>query len=621
MSYQQQLSEQVAKLKHKTLVHMFRARVQESGSKRACRGRKKGVWSELTWSQLDARVRNLAHGLIELGVKPGDRVAVFGPTRLEWALADLAIVMAGGVTVPIYASNTVDECVFILENSGAVAAFCDNDEGEKGAAGRLTRILAASDKVPACKTIIAFDDESVGSTRAKGMSAVETAGKTYGEGHAGELDARGDAIGAFDPACFIYTSGTTGNPKGVVLAHHTFVFESWALNEMSLMKSADSMLLFLPMAHVFGKTAAAAWVGLGFDMAFCDNVDKILEYAAEAKPTALPAVPRIFEKVYSGVIQKAVSAPGVKGKLAAWALGEFDKYAAARMEGRQYSSLGLSLAKKLVFSKISATLKERLGGNIQLCISGSAPLARKIAYFFEFNDLLILEAYGLTENCAGATANRPGKNKIGTVGPAFPGTELRLAEDGEILLRGPHLMKGYWQNEAATREVLGDDGWFKTGDIGEIDSDGYVRITDRKKDLIKTSGGKYIAPQNLENALKASTTLLSQVMIHGDRRKYVSVLFTLNEESARKLLSDKGLSAGSAEELAKHPEVRGALQKVIDELNKTLPSYETIKKFEVLPKDFTIESGELTPSLKVKRKVITTKYMAVLDSMYDEKLD
>ena len=203
----------------------------------------------------------------------------------------------------------------------------------------------------------------------------------------------------------------------------------------------------------------------------------------------------------------------------------------------------------------------------------------------------------------------------------FPGTELKLAEDGEILLRGPHLMTGYWQNEAATKEVLGDDGWFKTGDIGEIDSDGYVKITDRKKDLIKTSGGKYIAPQNLENALKAGTTLLSQVMIHGDRRKYVSVLFTLNEDSARKLLTDKGLSAATSEELAKHKEVRAALQQVVDELNKTLPSYETIKKFEVLPKDFSIESGELTPSLKIKRKVITTRYMSVLDSMYDEKLD
>jgi long-chain acyl-CoA synthetase len=621
MSYQEQLAERVSKLKHQSIVHMFRARVKESGSKRACRGKKKGVWSELTWSQLDERVRNLAHGLIELGVKPGDRVAVFGPTRLEWALADLAIVSAGGITVPIYASNTVEECNYILENSGAVAAFCDNDEGEKGAKGRLTRILASADHIKTCTNVFAFDEESIGSTRAKSMSSLEVSGKAYGAAHPGELDARGDAVKAFDPACFIYTSGTTGNPKGVVLAHHTFVFESDALMEMGIMKPSDSMLLFLPMAHVFGKTAAAAWVGQGFDMAFCDNVDKILEYAAEAKPTVLPAVPRIFEKVYSGVIQKAVGTPGIKGKLAAWALGEFDKYAAARMEGRQYSSMGLTLAKKLVFTKIAATLKERLGGNIQVCVSGSAPLARKIAYFFEFNDLLILEAYGLTENCAGTTANRPNKNKIGTVGAPFPGTELKLAEDGEILIRGPHLMKGYWQNEAATTEVLGDDGWFKTGDIGEVDSDGYVKITDRKKDLIKTSGGKYIAPQNLENALKASTTLLSQVMIHGDRRKYVSVLFTLNEDSARKLLTDKGLSAASSEDLAKHSEVRGALQKVVDELNKTLPSYETIKKFEVLPKDFSIESGELTPSLKIKRKVITTRYMTVLDSMYDEKLD
>jgi long-chain acyl-CoA synthetase len=619
--YQQQLTERVSKLKSKSIVHMFRERVKASGPKRAARGRKKNVWSQLTWSELDARVRDLAHGLIALGVKPGDRVAVFGPTRLEWAIADFAIVMAGGVTVPIYASNTVEECVYILENSGAVAAFCDGDEGEKGAPGRLTRLLGAQQTVRALGNIIVFDDEAIGGKAAKAMSEVEKSGRAYGAQHPGELDARGDAVGPFDPACFIYTSGTTGNPKGVVLAHHTFVFEAEALNEMGIMKSTDVMLLFLPMAHVFGKTAAATWVGLGFDMAFCDNVDKILEYAAEAKPTVLPAVPRIFEKVYSGVLQKAVSNPGLQGKIAAWALGEFDKYARARMDGKDYSSVGLTIAKALVFKKIAAALKERLGGNIQLCVSGSAPLARKIAYFFEFNGLTILEAYGLTENCAGATSNRPGKNKIGTVGPAFPGTELKLADDGEILLRGPHLMKGYWQNPTATAEVLGDDGWFKTGDIGEMDSDGYVRITDRKKDLIKTSGGKYIAPQNLENALKGASTLISQVMIHGDRRKYVSVLFTLNEESARKLLADKGQTAGSLEELSKNAEVRGALQTVVDELNKTLPSYETIKKFEVLKTDFSVESGELTPSLKVKRKVITQRYMAVLDSMYDEKLD
>jgi long-chain acyl-CoA synthetase len=621
MSYPEQLKAQVSKLKHSSMVHMFRDRVKASGPKRACRGRKNNVWSELTWDQLNVRVRDLAHGLMELGVKSGDRVAVFGPTRMEWAIADLAILSVGAITVPIYASNTVDECVYILEDSGAVAAFCDHDDGEKGAKGRLTRILAASDKVKACSHVIAFDEESVGSTRAKSMASVEKSGKAWGLAHAGELDARGDALGPFDTACFIYTSGTTGNPKGVVLAHHTFIFEGQALFEMQLMKPSDVMLLFLPLAHVFGKTAAATWLGLGFELAFCDNVDKLLEYAGEVKPTVLPAVPRIFEKVYSVVIQKAVSSPGIKGKLAAWALGEFDQYARARMDGKEYSSIGLTIAKALVFKKISAGLKERLGGNIELCVSGSAPLARKIAYFFEFNGLKIIEAYGLTENCAGATANRIEKTKIGTVGMPFPGTELKLAEDGEILLRGPHLMKGYWNNEAATKEVLGEDGWFKTGDIGEVDSDGFVKITDRKKDLIKTSGGKYIAPQNLENALKASSPVISQVLIHGDRRKYVSALFTLNEDNARALLTEQGQTAGSSEELAKHPAVRKVLQTVVEELNKTLPSYETVKKFEVLPKDFTLEGGELTPSLKVKRKVVTTRYMTVLDSMYDEKLD
>ncbi len=620
MSYQQQLEERVSKLKSKSLVHLFREQVAKSGPRRAARAKKNGAWFSKTWAELDTHVRDLANGLLELGLKPGERVAIFGLTAMEWAIADLAVISAGGVTVPIYASNTVDETVYILENSGAVMGFADSDTGEKGAPGRLTRLLESQKRVPALTQVICFDDAAVGSKPAKKLSEVEKSGRAWGLAHAEVLDQRANAITPFDPACFIYTSGTTGNPKGVVLAHHAFVFEAEALNEMSLMKSSDSMLLFLPLAHVFGKTSISAWIGLGFDLAFCDNVDKILEYAAEAKPTVLPAVPRIFEKVYAGVIQKATSAPGIRGTLAKWALGEFDKYARARMDGKTYDSFALGLAKRLVFTKIAATLKERLGGNIQLCVSGSAPLARKIAYFFEFNNLVIIEAYGLTENCAGATSNRLNKNKIGTVGAAFPGTEVKIAEDGEILLRGPHLMKGYWRNEEATKEVLGDDGWFKTGDIGEMDSDGYVRITDRKKDLIKTSGGKYIAPQNLENALKAASPLVSQVMIHGDRRKYVSALVTITEDAAKKLLTDKGLTPPAYSELTQHAEVQTALQKIFDELNSTLPSYETVKKFKVLKADFTVEGGELTPSLKVKRKVVTQRYMGELDSMYDEKL-
>jgi long-chain acyl-CoA synthetase len=623
MSFQDQLAKQVAALPAKSIVHLLRTRVVESANARAARGRKNGVWSELTWAQLGQRVRNMANGLLASGLQPGDRVCIFSPTRLEWALLDLAISYAGGVTVPNYASNTIEETVFILENSGSTLAFADNDEREKSQeGGRLTRLVKAKPRVPAVRELFVIDEESLGQHPASSLAALEKKGEAYAAANPGALEARADAIDPYQPNCFIYTSGTTGNPKGVMLAHYSIVFECVALGQMNLMKPDDTMLLFLPMAHVFGKVAAAAWVALGFEMAFCDNVDKIMEYAAEAKPTVLPAVPRIFEKVYAGVIQKATSAPGVKGKLAKWAMGQFDQWAEAKMKGQEYSSLGLSLAKKLVFSKIAALLKERLGGRIKLCISGSAPLARKIAYFFEFNDLLILEAYGLTENAAGATANRPEKNKIGTVGAPFPGTELRLdPSDGEILLRGPHVMRGYWQNPEATKEVLGDDGWFRTGDIGEVDSEGYVRITDRKKDLIKTSGGKYIAPQNLENLLKANSSIISQVMIHGDRRKFVTALVTVSEEPVKALLAQQGVTGLSYADMAKHATVRTELQKVFDGLNATLPSYETIKNFGVLPRDFTIEDGELTPSLKVKRKVVTKKFIEVLDGFYGEKLE
>jgi len=353
---------------------------------------------------------------------------------------------------------------------------------------------------------------------------------------------------------------------------------------------------------------------------FCDNVDRLSEFLAEGKPTVLPAVPRVFEKVYSGVIQKALATPGFKGKLAAWAFKEFDAYAQARKAGQDYSSLGLSIGKKLVFSKVAQTLRERMGGNIRLCVSGSAPLASKIAYFFEMTGITFLEGYGLTETAAGTTVNLPGRNRIGTVGNVFPGSELKIASDGEILIKGPGVMKEYFGNAEATKAAFTDDGWFMTGDIGEIDKDGFLRITDRKKDLIKTSGGKYIAPQNLENALK-TTQIISQVMIHGDRRKYVSALVTINEDVAKKLLAEKGVNGLSYADMGKRAEVHEEIQKAFDALNATLPSYETVKKFRELEQDLTLESGDLTPTLKVKRKVVTTKYMKQLDSMYDEPMD
>jgi long-chain acyl-CoA synthetase len=616
MSGQADLDASASKLKARNMVELFNKRVAESGPKLACRARKDGKWTSLTWNELNVRTNNLAYALIERGLKVGDRVAVFARTRLEWQLADMAIIAAGGVTVPIYDSNTADETVYIIENSGARFGFVDNDAKEKAPAGRLSRFLEVKSKVPALEALIVMEDAAARDGAEK-MSDWEAKGAEYGKSHPDDLKAIAEAIKQDDPACFIYTSGTTGKPKGVVLMHRSFIFEGEALGQMELMKPEDTLLLFLPLAHVFGKTATAAWISLGFQLDFCDNIDKLMEYLAESKPTVLPAVPRIFEKVYSAVIQKTLATPGVKGKLAKYSLGEFDKYAAAKIEGKQYSSLGLSIGKRLVFSKIAETLKERLGGRMRLCISGSAPLAPKIAHFFDFCGVLILEGYGLSENTAGTTINRIEKNKIGTVGAIFPGAQMRLAEDGEIELRGLHVMKGYWQNQEETDKSLTPDGWLKTGDIGNIDADGYLKITDRKKDLFKTSGGKYIAPQYLENQIKTSP-IISQVMIHGASRKFVSALVTVNEDVAKKVLTDAGQTPGSYVEMIKRPEVNAEVKKVFDALNATLPSYETIKKFAILDVDLTVESGDLTPTLKVKRKVVETKYAKILDAFYAE---
>ena len=602
----------------RNLVELFLDRVRRSGPNRAGQYKTASGWQDITWNELEARVRKIAHGLMSRGVVAGDRVAIFAATRVEWCLADLAINAAGAITVPIYASNTAEECRFILENSGARAIFIDGDEGEKGADGRLTRILEAKAHLPALAELFTFDPPPEG--KAQALSELEAFGEKHAAEHPKMFDERVAAIDPDQAACFLYTSGTTGNPKGVELTHTAWVYEGQAVAKIGLMVPDEKVLLFLPMAHSFGKVVAAAWLALGFTMAFCENVDKLGQYLAETQPTCLPAVPRVFEKIYAGVIQKVLATPGVKGKLAAWALSEFDAYARARKKGEDYSSLGLVLGRKLVFSKVAETLRERMGGKVRLCVSGSAPLAPKIAYFFEMTGITILEGYGLTETAAGSTVNLPEKNRIGTVGMPFPGTEIKIGEQDEILIKGPGVMKAYFQNPDATRAAFTEDGWFKTGDVGVIDPDGALRITDRLKDLIKTSGGKYIAPQNLENALKTSP-IISQVMIHGDRRKYVSALVTVNEDAAKKLLADAGVNGLSYVELSKRPEVEAEIQRAFDALNATLPSYETVKKFRVLDCDLTLESGDLTPTLKVKRKVVTKKYMAALDSMYDEPLD
>jgi long-chain acyl-CoA synthetase len=591
-----------------SLVHVFRERARATPAGVAARFKQDGAWRDVTWEQFARRVDLVAQGLLAGGLQKGDRVCLMGDTRFEWVVMDLAVQTAGGVTVPIYQSNTPEECRYIVDNCGAKLVFADT-------ASQAAKYVKVRAELPLLGGVVQYlgpvADAAGGFVRA--VADLEAEGARFAAAQPGALDARASELRLDDLSTLIYTSGTTGNPKGVMLVHDAFVYEADAIDRIGIIRPTDVELLFMPLAHVFAQVLKAIWFKLGHVMAFAESIDKLMDNMGETQPSFMAAVPRIFEKVFNKVLTDGAGQPGLKGMLFRMTVAEFEKYAHAKDEGREYNSLALAVGRKLVLPKVKAKLDARFGGKMRFFISGGAPLSRKIGHFFDLAGITILEGYGLTETCAATCVNRPQKNKIGTVGPAVPGMQLRIAADGEILIRGRGVMKGYWNNPVATAEVLAEDGWFATGDIGELDADGYLRITDRKKDIIVTAGGKNVAPQNLENALKASA-IISQVVVHGDQRKYLTALVTVAEEAAQKLVATP---AASYAELTQRPEVRAAVQAAIDGLNAHLPSYSTIKKFEVLPADFTQATGELTPSLKVKRKFCNQKYKTILDAMYD----
>jgi long-chain acyl-CoA synthetase len=564
-------------------------------------------WKTASWTEVLAQVRAVSNGLVAWGIRPGDRVAVFAQTSLTWCVVDLAISAARAICVPIYASNTPDEVRYVLQNSGSRMLFVDHDQQDAKQAGRLTRVrerLALTE----CRQLVLFEGGAASGAELSLQALIDLGRAEDG------FDARVKGIQPDDLCHFIYTSGTTGDPKGVMLSHGNWAYEAAATREAGVVLPGDAVLLFLPLAHSFAQVAKAAWLSTGLQMTFAESVEKVVANLAETKPTVLPSVPRIFEKVFAGVQANATGAPGVKGRLARWAFRLFDEYCEAQERGQRYDSLAWTLARRLVFTKVRDTLDQRLGGRMRVFVSGGAPLSRKIGYFFDLLGLQVCEGYGLTETSAASTVGRPGKLRIGTVGTALPGVELKIAADGEVLIRGPHIMKGYWQNPTATAEALDPDGWFHSGDIGELDREGFLRITDRKKDLIKTSGGKYCAPQNLENALKTHA-IISNSMVYGDTRPYLTVLICVSEEAARKLLGEPGATL-TYEALAQRPEVREAVKQALDAVNATQPPYGTMKRFAIMDHDFTQETGELTPTLKVKRKFCTQRFMPLLDALY-----
>lgn len=593
----------------RSIPDMFLHRTRTTPDADAFLYKKNGGWDTLSWKQVLRRVKNIATGFAVLGLASEERAAILCGTRVEWILADIGILCAGGATTTIYPSNTSEECAYILSDSNSRFVVAENDE-------QVDKLVAERTNLGSLEKVIVIDGRGGHNGWVITLSELESMGAAANEKEPKSFEARAMAVQPDHLATLIYTSGTTGKPKGVELVHDCWVFEAEAMDSMGTMASNDRQFLFLPLAHVFAKVLEVAIIRIGIPTAIDGSIENLVANMQEVQPTFTASVPRVFEKVYNKVIAGAHDAGGLKLRIFKWAMVQGRAVSTVRQEGREpYGLLALkySIADRLVFSKIRATF----GGKIRFFISGGAPLSKEIAAFFHAAGLTILEGYGLTESSAASFVNLPEQYKFGTVGPSLPGVELKFdPADGEIMLKSRGVMRGYHNRPEATAEML-DGEWLRTGDIGELDDDGFLRITDRKKDLIKTSGGKYIAPQKLENRLKTMSTYLSQVLVHGNTRNFCSALITLNEEEIEKWAEDNSLAGTSIEELASNEKVRGLIEPLITELNGELARYETIKKFAILPADFTQETGELTPTMKVKRKVVEAKYKHVLDGFYE----
>jgi len=535
-------------------------------------------WREVSWGEADQIVQELANGLLAIGIRKGDAFGILARNRLEWALFDFALAHIGAVAAPIYPSSTPNECAYVLEHANAVGCLVDGDLRGKIDGVELEHV---------------YERERLDELRALGR---DHAGK-----NPGAVERAREQIDDDDLFTLIYTSGTTGPPKGCMILNRNYYDMVGTVDEIeAFFVPTDVMLLYLPLAHNFGRLMHLLGAHLGFTIAFLSDPRRIGDVMPQVRPTILPTVPRVLEKVHTAVSANFAATTGVKRRLVDWALG-VGKEVSVRRQRREPipSSLALKhrIADRLVYSKV----KERLGGRLRAAIAGGAPLAKEIAEFFHVLGILVLEGYGQTEETSAATVNRPTHYKFGTVGPAIPGIELKLAEDGEILLAGPTVFAGYFNDEAATRTALPGDGWLHTGDIGTLDEDGFLTVTDRKKDMIVTAGGKNVSPQNLENMLKTEP-LISHALVVGDRRPYLVALITLDQDEVGKL--------------SEPHEAKTLVEQSVQRINGDLAPFEQIRRYTILPRDFSIEQNEVTPTLKLKRRICEEHFAAELEELY-----
>ena len=552
------------------------------------------------------RVKALRMGLKSLGVQPGDRVALLSENRIEWALADLSSLCVGAVTVPIYPTLLSDTIEYILSESEPVAIFVSTEE-------QAAKIHQIRDRLPFVRDVISFD--RTGLPDIMTLDKLKQIGQNLLEDNPPAEHEECVEVDKDSPCSIIYTSGTTGNPKGVVLSHWNFVSNVLTIKDQVRIGPEDRCLSFLPLSHVLERMGGLfTMLSAGAGIAYAEKMETVPQDIIDVQPTFLISVPRLYEKIYAKALATASGAGFPKRNIFFWARDIAIRKARMKTDGQEsgaWFNFQSALADKLVFGKLRA----KLGGRIQVMISGGAPLNMKINQFFNGAGLNILEGYGLTETSPILTANTFENFRFGSVGKAIPHTEIKIAEDGEIMARGPQIMLGYYKNEAATDEVLDEEGWLATGDIGHLDEDGFLFITDRKKDLIVTAGGKNIAPQPIENRYVTNKYVVQAVVI-GDRRQFLSALIVPNFETLQEFAVGKGISTMAQADLVRHPEVNALFESIVDEMNQDLPGFSQVRKFKLLEREFTLEDGELTPTMKVKRFFVNRKYKNLIDTMY-----
>ncbi|MFV0407280.1 MAG: AMP-dependent synthetase/ligase [Propioniciclava sp.] len=563
-------------------------------------------WVTLTWEQAREQVWEIGAGLLSLGLQPEERVALASSTRIEWVLIDLGINCAGGATTAVYPNLQGPEFAHIVAHSSSAYFVAENaDQVDK-----LTT-LADADQI---RTVILLDGEPA-DDRTITLTQLRERGREHLREHPTAMEDVIAQTPADGLATLIYTSGTTGMPKGVELLHSNWTYEAAAIDSMNIIGPDSLQYFWLPLSHVFGKAVMVAQLGIGFASAVDGRLDQIMPGLAATKPTFMCGAPRIFEKVRNAVKLSSAGSPA-KRAIASWAFRVGKQTHPYRLEGRKLPTLlgaQYRVADRLVYSK----LKEKMGGNIQFFVSGSAKLSAQVQAWFYSAGIVVIEGYGMTETAAVSAVNHPGTPRFGTVGPAIPATEMRIADDGEVLIRGGGVMRGYHKDPERTAEVLDAEGWYATGDIGEIDAEGYLQITDRKKDLMKTSGGKYVAPQKVEGTIAANIALASQVVAVGDGRNYITALITL-DPAAVQGWAERNEKAGQAHgELVRDPELIAVIQADLDQGNALLERWETVKKFTILDHELSVESGDVTANMKLRRSAIAARYADIVDTMYD----